>query len=41
MFSGKRLLNGLNESNLMDVLNGSQYAPTYEDNDGDWMLVQQ
>uniref|UniRef100_A0A0C9RPX2 Auxin-responsive protein n=1 Tax=Wollemia nobilis TaxID=56998 RepID=A0A0C9RPX2_9CONI len=30
---------GLSESKLMDLLNGSEYAPTYEDKDGDWMLV--
>ncbi|XVE73017.1 hypothetical protein DITRI_Ditri11bG0084400 [Diplodiscus trichospermus] len=29
----------LNESKLMDLLNGSDYVPTYEDKDGDWMLV--
>ncbi|XP_022155813.1 auxin-induced protein AUX28-like [Momordica charantia] len=29
----------MNESKLMDVLSGSDYVPTYEDKDGDWMLV--
>ncbi|OVA05343.1 AUX/IAA protein [Macleaya cordata] len=29
----------MNESKLMDVLSGSEYLPTYEDKDGDWMLV--
>ncbi|XP_061338105.1 auxin-induced protein AUX28-like [Gastrolobium bilobum] len=29
----------MNESKLMDVLNSSDYVPTYEDKDGDWMLV--
>ncbi|CAK9143786.1 unnamed protein product [Ilex paraguariensis] len=29
----------MNESKLMDLLNGSDYVPTYEDRDGDWMLV--
>ncbi|XP_058770940.1 auxin-induced protein AUX28-like [Vicia villosa] len=30
----------MNESNkLMDLLNSSDYVPTYEDKDGDWMLV--
>ncbi|XP_043697942.1 auxin-responsive protein IAA16-like isoform X2 [Telopea speciosissima] len=29
----------MNESKLMDLLNGSEYVPTYEDKDGDWMLV--
>ncbi|XP_059286944.1 auxin-responsive protein IAA27-like isoform X2 [Lycium ferocissimum] len=30
---------GLTESHLMDLLNGSEYVLTYEDKDGDWMLV--
>ena len=30
---------GLSESHLMDLLNGSEYVLTYEDKDGDWMLV--
>ncbi|KAF5189278.1 Auxin-responsive protein iaa7 [Thalictrum thalictroides] len=29
----------MNESKLMDLLSGSEYMPTYEDKDGDWMLV--
>lgn len=29
----------MNENKLMDLLNGSEYVPTYEDKDGDWMLV--
>ncbi|KAK4424725.1 Auxin-responsive protein IAA16 [Sesamum alatum] len=29
----------INESKLIDLLNGSDYVPTYEDKDGDWMLV--
>ncbi|KAK6940743.1 AUX/IAA domain [Dillenia turbinata] len=29
----------MNESKLMDLLNGTDYVPTYEDKDGDWMLV--
>ncbi|KAE8677034.1 Auxin-induced protein AUX28 [Hibiscus syriacus] len=29
----------MNESKLIDLLNGYKYAPTYEDKDGDWMLV--
>jgi len=29
----------MNESKLMDVLSGSDYVPTYEDKDGDWMLM--
>ncbi|KAG0499233.1 hypothetical protein HPP92_003924 [Vanilla planifolia] len=30
---------GLSESYLMDLLNGSEYVLTYEDRDADWMLV--
>ncbi|KAM7255524.1 hypothetical protein ACFE04_008422 [Oxalis oulophora] len=29
----------LNDSRLMDLLHGSDYVLTYEDKDGDWMLV--
>ena len=29
----------MTESRLMDLLNGSEYVLTYEDKDGDWMLV--
>ncbi|KAK6143306.1 hypothetical protein DH2020_023654 [Rehmannia glutinosa] len=29
----------MNETKLVDLLNGSDYVPTYEDKDGDWMLV--
>ncbi|XP_038993917.1 auxin-responsive protein IAA16-like [Hibiscus syriacus] len=29
----------VNEIKLIDLLNGSEYVPTYEDKDGDWMLV--
>ncbi|XP_058111862.1 auxin-responsive protein IAA1-like [Magnolia sinica] len=28
-----------NETKLMDPVNGIEYVPTYEDKDGDWMLV--
>ncbi|KAK4776677.1 hypothetical protein SAY86_005365 [Trapa natans] len=31
--------NFMNERKLIDLLNGSDYVPTYEDKDGDWMLV--
>nr|GMC96253.1 auxin-responsive protein IAA27-like [Ipomoea batatas] len=30
---------GLSESRLMDILHGSEYVLTFEDKDGDWMLV--
>nr|AOT28187.1 AUX1 protein [Phyllostachys edulis] len=36
---GPQGMNGMNESKLIDLLNGSEYVPTYEDKDGDWMLV--
>lgn len=29
----------LSESRLIDLLHGSEYVLTYEDKDGDWMLV--
>ncbi|KAG5245001.1 auxin-responsive protein [Salix suchowensis] len=29
----------MNESKLIDLLNSSEYVSTYEDKDGDWMLV--
>ncbi|KAG8090796.1 hypothetical protein GUJ93_ZPchr0011g27018 [Zizania palustris] len=32
-------MNGLNKSKHMDLLDGSEYVPTYEDKDDDWMLV--
>ncbi|PIN07570.1 hypothetical protein CDL12_19853 [Handroanthus impetiginosus] len=31
--------NVLNERKIMDPSNGTEYVPTYEDRDGDWMLV--
>ncbi|KAL6499532.1 Auxin-responsive protein iaa16 [Orobanche gracilis] len=33
------MMDYMNESKLMDLLNNSDYIPTYEDKDGDWMLV--
>ncbi|KAK9280878.1 hypothetical protein L1049_003769 [Liquidambar formosana] len=39
MFSCFTIRNYLNERKLMDPVNGSEYVPTYEDKDGDWMLV--
>ncbi|KAJ8764579.1 hypothetical protein K2173_006451 [Erythroxylum novogranatense] len=33
------MIDFMNESKLMDLLNSSEYVPTYEDKDGDWMLV--
>lgn len=43
--SGQCASNGLprqdnmNESHLIDLVHGSEYVLTYEDKDGDWMLV--
>ncbi|KAI7730481.1 hypothetical protein M8C21_019561 [Ambrosia artemisiifolia] len=34
-----RTRDGLSETRLMDLLHGSEYVLTYEDKDGDWMLV--
>ncbi|CAH1422627.1 unnamed protein product [Lactuca virosa] len=36
---GLRRREGLSESNLKDLLHGSECVLTYEDKDGDWMLV--
>ncbi|GMH20868.1 hypothetical protein Nepgr_022710 [Nepenthes gracilis] len=33
------MIDFMNVCKLMDLLNGSDYVPTYEDKDGDWMLV--
>ncbi|KAL8490950.1 hypothetical protein ACS0TY_022819 [Phlomoides rotata] len=33
------MIDFMNEGKLMDLLNNSEYVPTYEDKDGDWMLV--
>ncbi|KAK1399115.1 Auxin-induced protein AUX28 [Heracleum sosnowskyi] len=33
------MMDFMNERKLMDLLNSSDYVPTYEDKDGDWMLV--
>ncbi|XP_076884996.1 auxin-responsive protein IAA27-like [Bidens hawaiensis] len=36
---GVRMREGLSESRLKDLLHASEYVLTYEDKDGDWMLV--
>ncbi|XP_028789449.1 auxin-responsive protein IAA27 [Neltuma alba] len=36
---GLAVKEGLSESSLRDLLHGSEYVLTYEDKDGDWMLV--
>ncbi|KAD1657709.1 hypothetical protein R6Q59_028807 [Mikania micrantha] len=39
LFSCFAIKNVLNEMKLKDPVNGMEYVPTYEDKDGDWMLV--
>ncbi|KDP37176.1 hypothetical protein JCGZ_06232 [Jatropha curcas] len=39
MFSCLAIRNYLNERKIMDQVNGVEYVPTYEDKDGDWMMV--
>ncbi|KAK6914931.1 AUX/IAA domain, partial [Dillenia turbinata] len=39
MFSCFTIRNCMNDGNLMDLVKGTEYVPTYEDKDGDWMLV--
>ncbi|KAK6912119.1 AUX/IAA domain [Dillenia turbinata] len=39
MFSCFTIRNRMNDGKPMDLVNGSEYVPTYEDKDGDWMLV--
>ncbi|XP_076937321.1 auxin-responsive protein IAA1-like [Bidens hawaiensis] len=39
LFSCLAIKNVSNEMKLMDPVNGTEYVPTYEDKDGDWMLV--
>ncbi|KAK9684864.1 hypothetical protein RND81_10G238100 [Saponaria officinalis] len=38
-YGAQGMIDFMNESKLMDLLNDSDYVPTYEDKDGDWMLV--
>ncbi|KAL2530369.1 Auxin-responsive protein IAA14 [Forsythia ovata] len=38
-YGSEGMIDFMNESKLMDLLNSSEYVPTYEDKDGDWMLV--
>ncbi|XP_022980783.1 auxin-responsive protein IAA14-like [Cucurbita maxima] len=38
-YGAQGMIDFINESKLMDLLNSSEYVPTYEDKDGDWMLV--
>ncbi|XP_057772758.1 auxin-responsive protein IAA17-like [Salvia miltiorrhiza] len=39
MFTCLTICNVMNERKIMDSANGTEYVPTYEDRDGDWMLV--
>lgn len=38
-YGSQGMIDFMSESKLMDLLNSSEYVPTYEDKDGDWMLV--
>ncbi|CAH8387425.1 unnamed protein product [Eruca vesicaria subsp. sativa] len=38
-YESQGMIDFMNESKLMDLLNSSEYVPSYEDKDGDWMLV--
>lgn len=38
-YGAQGMIDFMNESKLMDLLNSSEYVPTYEDKDGDWMVV--
>ncbi|OIT20584.1 PREDICTED: auxin-responsive protein IAA14-like [Nicotiana attenuata] len=38
-YGAQGMIDFMNERKLMDLLNTSDYVPTYEDKDGDWMLV--
>ncbi|KAK4434072.1 Auxin-responsive protein IAA14 [Sesamum alatum] len=38
-YGSQGMIDFMNEGKLMDLLNSSEYVPTYEDKDGDWMLV--
>ncbi|XP_030543487.1 auxin-responsive protein IAA14-like isoform X2 [Rhodamnia argentea] len=38
-YGAQGMIDFMNESKLKDLLNSSDYVPTYEDKDGDWMLV--
>ncbi|XP_071732541.1 auxin-responsive protein IAA14-like [Rutidosis leptorrhynchoides] len=38
-YASQGMIDFMNDSKLMDLLNSSEYVPSYEDKDGDWMLV--
>ncbi|XP_030507745.2 auxin-responsive protein IAA14 [Cannabis sativa] len=38
-YGAEGIIDFMNERKLMDLLNSSEYVPSYEDKDGDWMLV--
>ncbi|CAI9277786.1 unnamed protein product [Lactuca saligna] len=38
-YGSQGMIDFMNERKLMDLLNSSEYVPSYEDKDGDWMLV--
>ncbi|GJR51030.1 putative ribonuclease H-like domain-containing protein [Tanacetum coccineum] len=38
-YGSQGMIDFMNEGKLMNLLNSSEYVPSYEDKDGDWMLV--
>ncbi|XP_058212049.1 auxin-responsive protein IAA14-like [Rhododendron vialii] len=38
-YGAQGMIDFMSDSKLMDLLNSSEYVPSYEDKDGDWMLV--
>ncbi|WZZ08861.1 hypothetical protein YC2023_094782 [Brassica napus] len=38
-YGAQGMIDFMNESKVMDLVNSSDYVPSYEDKDGDWMLV--
>ncbi|KAL1200064.1 Auxin-responsive protein IAA14 [Cardamine amara subsp. amara] len=38
-YGAQGMIDFMNESKVMDLLNSSEYVQSYEDKDGDWMLV--
>ncbi|KFK24541.1 hypothetical protein AALP_AAs58011U000100 [Arabis alpina] len=38
-YGAQGMIDFMNETKVMDLLNSSEYVPSYEDKDGDWMLV--
>ncbi|KAJ0233078.1 Auxin-responsive protein IAA14 [Hirschfeldia incana] len=38
-YGAQGMVDFMNDGKVMDLLNSFEYVPTYEDKDGDWMLV--